>query len=145
MSFSYESDMIIWPGTPSFNLTLQHRGPYKDAPFALAFNMKLSEHLGTHIDAPVHFAEGKPTVDQIPPESLICEAIVLNITEQTLNNRDYAVTVNDLITWETKHGRIPDRSILFLLTGLGKYWGDYEKYMGAKEEDDTLHFPGNSF
>ncbi len=30
-----------------------------------------SEHGGTHVDAPIHFAQGRQTVDQIPLERLI--------------------------------------------------------------------------
>ena len=150
MSFPYENNMVSWPGLLAFNLTLSYRGSFHKAPFMIAFDMKLNEHSGTHMDAPVHFAEGKATVDQIPPEDLIAQAIVVNITEQVLKERDYQLTVDDLKSWEKKHGVIPDGSIVFVLTGVGKYWGDYEKYMGAKKTNATsagkatnFHWPGN--
>ena len=150
MSFPYENNMATWPGTLAYNITLAHEGPYLKAPYTITFNMKLSEHSGTHIDAPVHFAKGQPTVDKIPPESLIGEAIVINITEQVMEDPDYQLTVDDLRNWEERHGRIPDGSILFVLTGFGKYWGDNKKYFGIKAEEtnatgiETLHWPGNA-
>ncbi|XP_028403396.1 uncharacterized protein LOC114526093 [Dendronephthya gigantea] len=105
--------------------------------------MDFNEHTGTHIDAPVHFAKGKLTVDQIPPKDLIAKAIVVDITEQTLKDRDYALTIDDFKNWEEKHGTIPDGSIVFILTGLGKYWGNYEKYMGKeKKSNGEFHWPG---
>ena len=148
MSFPYENNMPTWPGLLAYNITLAYKGPYLKAPFTISFSLELSEHTATHIDAPVHFARGQPTVDEIPPESLIGEAIVINITEQALKEPDYELTVDDLKNWEEKHGRIPDGSILFLLTGWGKYWGDYDKYFGTKASktnatsNSTFHWPG---
>ena len=150
MSFPYENNMATWPGTLAYNITLAHKGPFLKAPYAIAFNLELSEHTGTHIDAPAHFGKGQPTVDEIPPESLVGEAIVVNITEQALKEPDYELTVNDLRNWEEKHGRIPDGSILFVLTGFGKYWGDEKKYFGIKEPKtnatghENFHWPGNA-
>ena len=51
---------------------------------------------GTNIDAPVHFYKNQTTVDKIPPENLIGEAIIVNITEQAMKKPDYKLTVNDL-------------------------------------------------
>ena len=150
MTFPHEDSMPTWPGLLAYNITLAHKGPFLKAPYMIAFNMKLCEHTGTHIDAPGHFAKGQPTVDKIPPESLIGEAIVINMTEQAIEDPDYQLTVDDLKNWEEKHGRIPDGSILFLLTGYGKYWGDDKKYFGIKAEKpnatdiDTFHWPGNA-
>jgi kynurenine formamidase len=59
-----------------------------------------SEHTGTNIDAPVHFYKNQTTVDKIPPESLIGEAIVVDITEQAMKEPDYKLTVNDLKNWD---------------------------------------------
>ena len=36
-------------------------------------------HTGTHIDAPYHFLEDGPTVDQIPPSELVGRAAVLDL------------------------------------------------------------------
>ncbi|CAB3998308.1 cyclase family [Paramuricea clavata] len=70
--------------TVGFEHTLTYLGALARASYviAIAYKLKLSEHSGTHIDAPVHFSEGKPTVDEILPEDLIDQAIVINITEQ---------------------------------------------------------------
>jgi len=35
------------------------------------------EHGGTHLDAPIHFARGRRTVDAIPVAKLICPALAV--------------------------------------------------------------------
>ena len=106
--------------------------------------MKLSEHSGTHIDAPVHFSEGKLTVDQLLPENLIGEAIVINVTEQVMKDPDYEVSVADFQNWEKEYGVISNGTIAFILTGFGKYWGDVIKYHGIRNASKfrDYHFPG---
>ncbi|MGH2567167.1 MAG: cyclase family protein, partial [Bacteroidota bacterium] len=104
------------------------------------------EHGGTHIDAPIHFAEGKNTVDQIPLDQLIGPGIVVDVSEKCSVDRDYQVLVEDFHNWEMNHGKIPDGTIVLLRTGFGKYWPDRAQYMGMAERGDSavkkLHFPG---
>ena len=54
------------------------------------------EHGGTHLDAPVHFAEGKQTAEQVPLENLTGNAIVIDVSDKALRNRDYLVSISDL-------------------------------------------------
>jgi kynurenine formamidase len=78
------------------------------------------------------------------PEDLIGQAIVINITEQALKNSDYEVSVDDIKNWEKQYGVIPNGTIVFILTGHGKYWGDLIKYMGIRNASKfrDFHFPG---
>jgi kynurenine formamidase len=69
------------------------------------------------MDAPVHFSEGKQTVDEVPVEHLIDPGIVIDITTGATNDPDYVLTLADVQTWETKHGAIPARSMVILRTG----------------------------
>ncbi len=59
----------------------------------------LSSHLGTHVDAPLHYGStccGEPakSVDQIPLEELYCDAVVLDMTHK--KGTGEAITVDDL-------------------------------------------------
>ena len=40
-----------------------------------------SEHGGTHVDAPIHFAQGRQTVDRIPLDRLMGPAVVVDVTD----------------------------------------------------------------
>jgi kynurenine formamidase len=101
------------------------------------------EHLGTHIDAPNHFEENQPSVDELSLETLIGPATVIDINDKVENNADYELTVADIIDWEEVNGRIKNRSIILLNTGWWRRWDDYEKYKNV-DDTDKLHFPGYS-
>ena len=105
-----------------------------------------SEHGGTHIDAPNHFAYERKTVDEIPLSQLTGEAVVIDVSQNALNDRDYEVSVEDFLNWESVHGKIKDGSIVLLNTGYAQFWPDREKYMGTAERGADavakLHFPG---
>jgi kynurenine formamidase len=89
-----------------------------------------------------------PSVDQIPLERLLADGILIDVSQQAAQNRDFQVGPEDLIGWEKQSGRIPDGSILLLRTGWGAYYPDREKYLGTAERGPAaiadLHFPGLS-
>ncbi|MGH9966501.1 MAG: cyclase family protein, partial [Pyrinomonadaceae bacterium] len=101
---------------------------------------------GTHIDAPVHFAKRRHSVDQIPLEQLMGPSVVVDVSKQCEKNPDYLVSTQDLLDWEKKNGKIPAGSILMLRTGYGRYYPDRKKYLGTDERGAEavakLHFPG---
>src|SRR6185369_13128157 len=96
--------------------------------------------------APVHFAKGHHTVDEIPLEQLMGNGIVIDVTSQCASNADYLVSVADFQNWERKNGRIAAGTIVFLRTGFGKRYPDRKSYLGTDERGAAavakLHFPG---
>ena len=92
----------------------------------------MTEHGGTHIDAPIHFAKGGKTLDQVPIERLIGAGVRIDVTAQCASDRDYLVTIQDFKQWETVHGRIPNRSIVLLDTGFARYWPSRQQYLGTE-------------
>jgi kynurenine formamidase len=109
-------------------------------------NYAAAEHGGTHIDAPIHFAEGKKTVDQLTPTDLIGPAVKIDVSDKAASNRDYLISVADIENWEKTNGRIPDGSMVLLQTGFAKYWPDKKQYLGTDQHGEEaakdLHFPG---
>jgi kynurenine formamidase len=101
------------------------------------------EHLGTHIDAPIHFEPNQPTVDQIPLQDLVGPAVVIDVSLKAEANPDYRLKVEDISEWEKQHGTIEEGSIVLLCTGWGRRWADYGRYKNA-DEKGVLHFPGFS-
>ncbi len=101
------------------------------------------EHLGTHLDAPNHFEDNQPSVDEIKLERLIGPAIVIDISNKVKNNVDYELTVEDINHWEQANGRIEERSIILLNTGWWRRWNDYDIYKNT-DDSNKLHFPGYS-
>jgi kynurenine formamidase len=111
-----------------------------------ANTIRTAEHGGTHLDAPVHFAEGKQSTDEVPLDRLVAAAVLIDVTEQATADPDYLVSVEDLETWEATHGQIPDGHILMIRTGFSRFWPDRVRYMGTDargpEATADLHFPG---
>jgi len=44
-----------------------------------AVNIQIYSHAGTHMDAPVHFGVDGPTIDQMPLDSLMGQARILDL------------------------------------------------------------------
>jgi kynurenine formamidase len=146
LTHDFSEDTVYWPTAEGFKLESVFEGYTDKGYFYDANNYSAAEHGGTHIDSPIHFAEGKQTVDEIPLEKLIGPAIVIDVTQRALSDPDYQVGVGDFTNWESKNGPIPEGSIVLLNTGYAKYWPDRVKYMGTDnrgtEAVGDLHFPG---
>ncbi len=131
-----------WPAPSYAPFTYKSIATLKDnGVFSGAYSTP--EHLGTHIDAPNHFEDNQPSVDELRLETLIGPASVINISDKVKNNADYKLTVADIIDWEERNGRIRKRSIILLNTGWSSRWNDYDKYKNV-DGSKKLHFPGYS-
>lgn len=101
------------------------------------------EHLGTHVDAPNHFAPRQAAVDRIPPADLLAPAIVIDIAAKAATDPDAVRTLGDVRAWEKVHGEIPEGVIVLLRTGWADRVGDLTAYRNADAEG-RLHFPSYS-
>lgn len=146
LTHPFDAQTVYWPTAEPFELVIESRGR-TDAGFWYEANrFCTAEHGGTHLDAPVHFAQGRRAVDAIPLESLIGPAAVVDVSERAGREPDYEVSTADLRAWEDAHGELPDGAILLLRTGHARFWPDPERYLGTAERGaaalEHLHFPG---
>ncbi len=148
LSHDFSDKTIYWVTSKEFKLDTVFAGQNPKGFYYTANNFSTAEHGGTHIDAPIHFAKDRQTVDEIPLEKLIGNAIKIDVSSNALNNPDYLITIEDLQAWEENHGAIPDETIVLLQTGFSKYYPDKLKYLGTEERGQhaimQLHFPGLS-
>jgi len=146
LSHDFSDETIYWVNAEPFKRTTVAEGMTDQGYYYSAYNYSAAEHGGTHIDAPIHFAEGKKSVDQIEITQLVAPAVKIDVSQKALANRDYLITIEDITNWETANGKIPDASILLFQTGFGKYWPDKKQYLGTDHRGDAavkdLHFPG---
>ncbi|WP_405392161.1 cyclase family protein [Streptomyces sp. NBC_01102] len=109
-----------------------------------AFQLTFNEHIGTHIDAPTHFDDDGLSVERIPAEALVAPLAVVRVGERAARNNVTELTVDDLLRWESRHGRIPDDAVLAVDNG----WSDRINTPGAflnfEEKDGHYRFPGIS-
>jgi kynurenine formamidase len=146
LTYTFDDATIYWPTEEGFRL---ERGPHGLTPqgyFYSANRLCTAEHGGSHMDAPIHFAEGKLTADRVPLQSLVGPAVVVDVSERAASDPDYRLSAEDLQRWEAKYGRIPDGAIVLMRSGWGRFWPDKKRYLGTAEKGDVanLHFPGFS-
>jgi kynurenine formamidase len=137
-------ETLFWPGEETgFQLEEIHHGMTEAGFFYAANRFCAPEHGGTHLDAPIHFAEGRQTADQIPVDRLVAPAVVIDVTEQAAADPEYRLTVEDVVAWEERHGEIPRGAIVLLYTGWSDFWPDGQRYFGTDDPTQArdLRFP----
>lgn len=146
LTHSFSSQTIYWPTAKPFTLEVVAAGQTPGGYYYSANNFSAAEHGGTHLDAPIHFAEGRRAADAIPVRQLIGPAAVVDVRDSAGWNPDYLVSVQDLQRWEAGYGRIEDGAIVLLRTGWAQYWNERRRYLGTPKTGPAavpeLHFPG---
>jgi kynurenine formamidase len=145
LSHEYSDQSIFWPTAESFRLDKVADGMTPQGYYYAANNFASAEHGGTHVDAPVHFAQGRWTVEQIPLQQLVGDAAVIDVSAAAAAQPDYQVAVADLEAWEKAHGSL-NGTIVLIRTEYSKRWPDAARYLGTAERGEgavpKLHFPG---
>jgi kynurenine formamidase len=100
------------------------------------------EHVGTHLDAPIHWVTGRDNddVSQVAPERLIGPAVVIDRTTEAATDPDYLLTVDDIRMFEKDHGSLPEGGWLLYRTGWDARATDQAAFLNANETGP--HTPG---
>lgn len=146
MTYPFSEDTLHWPTAKAFQLEKVNEGMTPGGFWYASYNYSASEHVGTHLDAPFHFAHGKWTVDEIPLGRIIGLAVIIDVRPKAKADPDYRLRMSDIQSWEKKHGKISRGAIVLMYSGWGKFWGDRKRYFGTDQPGDVvnLHFPGFS-
>ena len=147
LSHSYDNATLYWPNNiKGFEHITEAEGNTPLGYYYSSYRLCTPEHGGTHLDAPIHFAKDKLTVDQVPLSSLTGEAVLIDVSQNALADRDYQVSIQDIESWEKVNGRIQENTIILFRTGYGQFYPDREKYFGTSKTGPAaiteLHFPG---
>ena len=73
------ADLPVWPGDPAVVVEPVARIARGDV--ANVSRVALSSHAGTHVDAPWHFVDGAPTLEEIPAERWIGPCVVVRVPD----------------------------------------------------------------
>jgi kynurenine formamidase len=138
LSHIIDPTIPLWPGDPSVEFEtvaeLDQQG----------YNLRrfsMGEHSGTHMNAPNSFYPQGMSIDQYPAESLIAQAVVIDIRQQAATNPDYALTISDVLAWEQQYGQIPPKSVVLVFTGWQSKWSDKAAFFN-QDASGGMHFPG---
>ncbi len=94
-------------------------------------NIRLSEHTGTHFDAPVHWASGREShdVQQVPPARLVGPAAVLDLSAEAAADPDFLLRREHVEAWQREHGPLPEGGWLLYRTGWDTRRDDPDRFL----------------
>ncbi|KAF8150512.1 putative cyclase [Mycena galopus ATCC 62051] len=119
LSHSLKLGMQIYPGDPIFSCSCVSTVE-KDG-YAVR-SLSMGSHTGTHVDAPSHFFVDGKSIEQIPLNTFIGPALLIDLTHKSPRE---AITWADLAPYASK---MAAGVILLLHTGWSQYWCT-EKYL----------------
>jgi len=125
LSHSYADDMPLYPGLPS--PSFRDIARVEDDGYAMS-EYTLLNHIGTHVDLPSHQVAGGASLDEIPLESLVTDAVTLD-----LSGREPGV-----MGWselEPLVGDLHEGDWLFLCSDNGRNWGNEDYWTGWSYPD----------
>ncbi len=144
LTHAYGEETLYWPtATERFELERRSFGETEAGYFYADNAFSTPEHGGTHLDAPIHFAADRTTLDEVPLERLVAPVVVIDVSDRAAADPDYRLTRQDVIDWESAHGRVRGGTAVLLRTGWDARWPDALAYLGDDTPGDAagLHFP----
>jgi len=143
LTYPLSPDSLYWPTGSPFEH--EFSGGVSDGGYWYASGgFSSAEHLGTHLDAPIHFGEDRWTSSEIPLQRLFGRGVVIDISAKTSVDPDATLSTDDIHAWEQRNGPLAAGSIVIVRTGWAARWPDWNAYYGTETPHDvtTLHFPG---
>jgi kynurenine formamidase len=140
LTHAFSAALPVYPGYKP----LQVRERFSVARDGFAANeVTYDEHTGTHVDAPSHFVVGATSADRLPVDRLIAPLAVISVLDRAAKNPDTLVSVDDLLQWEKRHGRIPAGALVAMHSGWDARVASVDRFLN-RDAKGTLHAPGFS-
>src|SRR5690625_2577611 len=112
-----EEGIPAWPTHAKYRHTIVET--YKKGDDACHYELIMSEHSGTHIDAPLHFIDGGKSIADMPLTHFSGRAATIQAT--SLGPKEL-FTKEHIVQWEQMNGPILKNDFVFVHFGWGKYW-----------------------
>jgi len=107
------------------------------------YNMRrwsLSEHFGTHLDAPIHYDDEGASADRLRVADLVVPLVVVDIAAKARDDPDAMLTPDDLAAFEASYGAIPAHACVAMHSGW-EHFVTGDRFRNADAEG-VMHFPG---
>ncbi|WP_426735054.1 cyclase family protein [Glutamicibacter sp. 2E12] len=131
------------PFSNLIDFSLEEVSAYNEpGPYWKHHNIHTGEHIGTHIDAPIHWISGRggKDVSQIDPQRLVGPAVVLDFRSLAADDPDVLIDVHHLETWQSEYRRFPSNAWLLFRTGWEQYGDDKTAFLNV--DATGSHTPG---
>ncbi|MBI5566426.1 MAG: cyclase family protein [Chloroflexi bacterium] len=84
ITLTISNDLPVWPGDPAVNF--YRVADVNNGDVCTLSRLETGSHIGTHLDAPLHFVKGGRTVDQLDLTVLIGPCVVVYVPDATVIN-----------------------------------------------------------
>lgn len=144
LTMSLRAGVPLYPGDPEFSweIATDTRTPaHDDGGYLLEHITSLGTHTASHISAPVHFILGGKRLSQLDEDFTLMPLAVVDVRSRiAAHGPGFLVTREDLRAWERRHGRIPARGCVLLLTGYAPLF-----YRGSGADSPYVTTPAPGF
>ncbi len=146
LTHTFDDTTLVWPTSDPMRLEQVAGGVTPGGWYYASNIVHMTEHGGTHLDAPIHFAAGQTTADRVPLSRLIGPVVVIDVSAAAARDADHLITAADVKAWEATHGNIAQGTLVVFRTGWSTRWPDAATYLGTALKGPAgvaeLHFPG---
>lgn len=118
LSYTLEENMPAWPTQARYGTVIYESYDFGDA--ATHSQITMSEHTGTHIDAPLHFVKGAKAVDELELKQLMGRGIFIDASFLKENE---LLTIDKIKEFEKNNVEIKKGDIVMIRFG----WDDKYK------------------
>lgn len=112
-------EMPVWPTHPHFCQSVVES--YRTGAPSYLNSIEMSEHTGTHFDAPVHFIDGAASIDESLIERFFGRLVKIDATSTAPRA---SVTARDIAEWEREHVDIRAGDAVLFHFGWDRFWHD---------------------
>src|SRR5688572_15111939 len=138
LTHPFSPSLPVYPGYKP----LQVRERFSLARDGFAANeVMFDEHTGTHVDAPSHFVAGAVSADRLPVDRLIAPLAVISLADRAAKDPDALMTVDDVLQWEKRHGRIPAGALVAMHSGWDARATNNDRFLN-RDAKGMMHMPG---
>ncbi|MCB9942092.1 MAG: cyclase family protein [Geminicoccaceae bacterium] len=137
MTHELHEDFPTWGGAQQL---FREQQAFFDKDGFNLFEMRINEHTGTHIDAPLHFSADGGTVAEIDVGNLVAPLCVVDISARAAEDANTQLTPDDLKAWIAANGDIPDGACVAMNSG----WAanvNSDRFRNA-DDQGTQYYPG---
>ena len=108
-----------------------------------ANEVTFDEHTGTHVDAPSHFFASGAPAERVEPGRLVAPLAIISIVDRATRDPDTLLSVDDVLAWEKRHGRLPAGAFLAMSAGWDSRAASPDRFLN-RDSKGVMHAPGFS-
>jgi len=99
----------------------------RDGFIATAYVLPTDQY-GTQLDPPAHWDPYGMTISDLPPTMAVRPLVVIDVHAKVAADPAYFCSVEDVMAWEAKHGRIPEGAVVMVRSDWSKKWGEGDRF-----------------